>query len=217
MSKQIILVVVAHPDDEVLGCGGYLLKKSIEGHETHVLYMNNGNTRVGNHRSEIENQIQNVAKRLKFVAHIKDFVNNKFDTYSISNMADEIRQLINEIKPTIVLTHISNDLHQDHLVVNQAVMIASRFMPKSSVKMVMTFPTISSSEVNPSFDFRADALCDISDYIKEKIDAMDEYVYEQNAFSELRGKEGIEGWGRFYGMQINVPFAEGFRIERIVI
>jgi LmbE family N-acetylglucosaminyl deacetylase len=212
-----ILVVIAHPDDEILGCGGFLKKKAAENVECHVLYMNNGNLRAGYDRSVIKDQIFKVADLLGFTPHIEKFYNCDFDMYPQSLLAETISAYVKRLQPDTVMTHIGNDLHQDHLLVYSATMIAVRYMPNSPVKNVLTFPTISSSEINPSFDFRADAIIDISDYVNDKIQAMAFYEYEQNAFQELRGTEGIKGWGRFYGMQISVPYAEGFRVERIVL
>ena len=75
-------------------------------------------------------------------------------------------------------------------------------------------PVISSSEINPAFNFVPNYYVDISNYVYEKIDAMAYYEQEQRVFSELRGAYGIKGWGMYYGMHIQVDYAEGFKIIR---
>jgi hypothetical protein len=78
----------------------------------------------------------------------------------------------------------------------------------------MEMPVISSSEINPNFDFKPTLFVDVTNHIKEKIKAMEEYIFEVEAFKELRGESGIEGWGRFYGMHIGVQYAEAFKLIR---
>jgi len=98
---------------------------------------------------------------------------------------------------------------------HKAVMIASRFKPSSSVRTLMTFPVISSSEINPSFSFQPNYFVEVDDYIHLKQEAMECYVDELASFKELRGEKGIYGWARFYGMHIGREYAEGYRIIRM--
>lgn len=214
-SKDIVLVVVAHPDDEVLGCAGLLLEYNKRKVKTYVLYLNNGCHYRSNFESEtIKKQIMNVSKILKFEPIIESLSSGEFDTYPQRNVNDLVMKYVKKLKPTIVVTHISNDLHQDHRVTNVATMIASRFMPSSSVRKIIEMPVISSSEINPQFDFKPNLFLDITEYIDLKKIAMAEYVFEVESFKELRGQNGIEGWGVFYGMHIGVHYAEAFKIIR---
>jgi len=79
----------------------------------------------------------------------------------------------------------------------------------------MTFPVISSSEINPSFSFQPNYFVEVDDYIHLKQEAMECYVDELASFKELRGEKGIYGWARFYGMHIGREYAEGYRIIRM--
>jgi LmbE family N-acetylglucosaminyl deacetylase len=215
LDSKKVLVVVAHPDDEVLGCAGYLLEAKHRGINTHVLYLNNGcNFRKDFNSKEIACQVHNVSKILGFKPHIENFKTGMFDTYARNEIASVIDSYVKRIKPDTVITHISNDLHQDHRIVNEATFIACRFKSNSSVRNIMEMPVISSSEINPNFDFKPTLFVDVTNHIKEKIKAMEEYIFEVEAFKELRGESGIEGWGRFYGMHIGVQYAEAFKLIR---
>ena len=214
-SDKKVLVIVSHPDDEVLGCGGLLMEYHVRNYKTYVLYLNNGcHYRNNFDASEIKNQIHNVAKILGFHPIIENLKSGEFDSYGQRYINDIVKSYVDKIQPEIVVTHISNDLHHDHQITNIASMVASRFMHNSCVKKILEMPVISSSEINPKFDFTPNLFLDISQYIDLKQMAMEEYVYEVESFNELRGKSGIEGWARFYGMHIGVEYAEAYKIIR---
>ena len=213
--KKRLLVVVAHPDDEVLGCAGLLLENFNKGGDNFVLYLNNGCHYRENFDSKtISEQIDNVAKILKFTPLIETLSTGEFDTYPQRKVNDIVSKYIKKYKPSTVVTHISNDLHQDHRVVNTATMIAARYTSKSYVKTILEMPVISSSEINPQFSFCPNLFLDITKYIDAKKQAMQQYVFEVESMKELRGANGIEGWAIFYGMHIGVRYAEAFKLIR---
>ena len=93
-------------------------------------------------------------------------------------------------------------------------MVACRFAKNSPVKTVLEMPVISSSEINPQFNFQPNVFLDVTNYIETKKAAMQKYVDEVESMKELRGASGIEGWGIFYGMHIGVKYAEAFKLVR---
>lgn len=216
--NQRLLVVVAHPDDEVLGCAGLLLDNYKKGGENFVLYLNNGcNFRTNYHAKRIENQIIEVSKMLKFVPFVEEFKTGEFDTYPQRKLNDIVAKYVRTVKAKTVVTHIANDLHLDHKIVNQAVMVACRFAKKSPVRTVLEMPVISSSEINPQFNFQPNLFLDVTNYIDTKKAAMEKYVDEVESMKELRGSEAIEGWAIFYGMHIGVKYAEAYKLIRGMI
>ena len=216
--KKRLLVVVAHPDDEVLGCAGLLLDNYKNGGENFVLYLNNGFQRRENfHVKRIENQIVEVSKLLRFVPFVEEFNASEFDIYPQRKFNDIVSKYVRTVKPTIVVTHIANDLHLDHRIVNAAVMVACRFAKNSPVKTLLEMPVISSSEINPQFNFQPNLFVDVTNYIEIKKEAMEKYVDEVESMKELRGALGIEGWAIFYGMHINVKYAEAFKLVRGIL
>jgi LmbE family N-acetylglucosaminyl deacetylase len=217
-NKEKLLVVIAHPDDEVLGCAGLLLHNHFIGGENYVLYLNNGcHYRRDFEESVIREQIDEVSKLLHFKPIVEKFKTGEFDTYPQRVVNDIVKSHILDIKPTTVVTHISNDLHKDHRIVNDAVKVACRFVSKSPVRNFYEMPVISSSEINPNFNFSPNLFLDITPYIEKKMEAMEKYVFEVESMEELRGAKGIEGWAIFYGMHIGVKYAEAFKVIRGVI
>ena len=151
---------------------------------------------------------------LKFTPIIETLEASLFDTYPQRFVNDIVRKYIKKVKPNTIITHIANDLHQDHRVVNTATMIAARFTSKSSVKTILEMPVISSSEINPQFNFVPNLFIDITQYIDLKKQAISEYIFEVESMKELRGDAAIEGWAIFYGMHIGVKYAEAFKLIR---
>lgn len=215
MKIKRLAVIVAHPDDEVLGCGGLLLKLKNEV-KIDILYLNNGNDLRGNGKVvRYNDQIALVNLKLKSGCLVQNFPSARFDTEPIHDIVQSIEGFLEETEADTILTHDINDLHQDHIAVHKAVLIASRFTGKSKVKNIVTFPVISSSEVNPSWKFNPNMYVDISDVIGQKIKLMEIYEDELNAMSFHRGTEGIRIWAKFYGMRSNMKYAEVYNVLRM--
>ena len=210
-----LMVIIAHPDDEVLGCAGLICHLIKNKKQVHVLYLNQGNT-FNNNVEDVKEQSAKVCEYFGCSFDMENYDTARFNEYSDVELNNCIKKHVEKFKPDAVITHIANDLHKDHQVVSNAVMICSRYMPNSTIKHVLTMPIISSSEINPSFDFTPNLFLDIGDYILNKINAMQFYSVEYEKFKELRGEDGIKGWGRFYGMHINVQYAEGYKLIRSV-
>lgn len=216
--KKRLLVVVAHPDDEVLGCAGLLLENHAQKGENYVLYLNNGcHYRKDFDAATILQQIVKVSQILKFKPIVETLTTGEFDTYPQRSVNDIVSKWVKKLRPAKVITHISNDLHQDHKVVNAATMVACRFTANNPVKAVLEMPVISSSEINPQFNFQPNLFLDISKYIETKKLAMEQYVFEVESMAELRGAKGIEGWAIFYGMHIGVKYAEAYKLVRGIL
>ena len=210
-----VLVVVAHPDDEVLGCGGYIKKLSNAGYDVHVKYLGSGcQTRNNWSERRIQKQIDQVANELGFTPHYGEFVSSQLDTYSRFEINDSIKDVINSLSPRIVLTHDPNDLHLDHRIVYESTLVSCRFKPNSPVERVMTFPVISSSEINPAYDFRPNVYVDITETIISKCKGITYYKDELNAMKSHRNGASIKTHAQFYGKFVSVKYAEPLKLIR---
>ncbi len=218
-NPQRVLVVVAHPDDEVLGCGGTIRKLVDLGADVHVVYMNNGcDLREPFDASVIRKQIEEAAAVLGATISVNCYATARFGEYDTLEFNSSIQSVVNELCPDLVMTHDHNDLHQDHRKVHEAVMIACRFKPTSTVKAVWTFPVISSSDISPRWAFEPDVFVSLTDkQLQSKINAMTHYKFELKQMAELRGEVGIKSWATFYGLQSGCKYAEPFRVLKMTL
>ena len=146
-----ILVVAAHPDDEVLGCGGTIAKHISEGDEVHTLFIADGvKSRTKRVKNDFEdrNKACNLAQsflRIKSTNFL-EFPDNKLDSIPLLNIIQKIESIIEKIRPKIVYTHHHGDLNIDHKITHNATLTACRPLPDSSVKEIYGFEVISSTD-----------------------------------------------------------------------
>lgn len=130
-----IMVIVAHPDDEVCGMGGTIARLCDEGNRVHVLYVTNGETSCGFDRYSL---VDSVATILGFhSSSFLDFPDQKLDTIPQSTINNSIRSIIDSVKPDVVYTHAKEELNIDHRLIHDSVMVACR--PVGCVKELYTF------------------------------------------------------------------------------
>ncbi len=135
--KKKLLVISAHPDDEILGCGASMANFFRKGYEIRTLILSKGiDSRKNTKNKEIKkiDLIKAAVKANRIVGSKKivfgDFPDNKFDTVPLLKIAQTIERHINSFKPQIIFTHHFNDLNIDHEIVNRASIIATRPIPK---------------------------------------------------------------------------------------
>jgi len=223
MSKKI-LVVAAHADDEVLGCGGTIARHVSEGDAVHVIFMADG---VGSRGEDLSNQIKirNCArdKAMEILGvdkwHALDFPDNRMDSVPLLDVVQALESIIEKVQPTRVYTHHHGDLNIDHRITHQAVMTACRPVPGSSVREILTFEVMSSTEwATPGLaPFVPNAYVDISGYLPKKLEALAAYDVEMRPEPHSRSVAHIEALARHRGNCIGVDAAEAFEMVRVVV
>jgi len=220
--KNNVLVIVAHPDDEILGVGGTILKHIKNGDQVSVLILGDGeSSREGATVVNIKKrkkQIERVAKMLKVVnIFIDELPDNQFDSLSLLKIAKKIEAIINKISPNIVYTHHAYDLNIDHRLTFQAVLTACRPQPSFFVKKISTFETPSSTEwqiKNGQNYFCPNEYVNIEKFIDKKIDILKIYKDELRDYPHPRSVEGIKILAKYRGMEIGYKYAEAFHVIR---
>ena len=225
MSKKI-LIVAAHPDDEVLGCFGTVARLIKEGWEAYTLILGEGKTSrdekrvVENKFAEIEllnTEIHKANKSIRIKkVFIESFPDNRFDSVDLLDIVKVVSKVKEEVQPTIIFTHFENDLNIDHRITYQAVMTATRPMEDECVKEIYSFEILSSTEWNYPLSFAPDIYFDISDTIDMKINAMKEYKSELCKYPHPRSLEGIRLNARYWGMRVGKEFVEAFKTVRVI-
>ncbi len=221
--KNNVLVVVAHPDDEVLGCGGTLAKHIAAGDDVYILFMTNGISAredVCYTEQIIRNKGMKNAMSTLGVEQFNclDFPDNKMDTVPLLSIVKEIEAVISEYQPNIIYTHFLYDLNIDHQLTHQAVMTACRPIDGSSIKKIFSFEVLSSTEWRSSSTpkFNGNYIVDISAYWKKKEQVLSCYHDELRDFPHSRSFKCIEALATLRGATHGFDKAEAFQVERII-
>ncbi len=221
--KDKILIVAAHPDDEVLGCGGTIIKYTDMGNKVYVVYMSDGVT-SRNEENDIERrnaaafsscQILGVEPP-KFLC----LPDNKMDTVPFLDIVQLLEKVIDEIKPSIVYTHHSGDLNIDHRLTHDAVMTACRPIPGSCIREIFSFEVLSSTEwgVSNNNPFIPTKFVDIGNTLERKMLALHAYNEEMREFPHSRSFESVKSLAKVRGSSVGIEMAECFQtIRRIEI
>lgn len=225
MSKKI-LIVAAHPDDEVLGCFGTVSKLIKEGYEAYTLILGEGKTSRLDTRKVEENKEQleilnDEIKKANDIIGIKkcfvyDFPDNRFDSVDLLDIIKVISKIKEEIKPDIIFTHYENDLNIDHKITYQAVITATRPIENESVKEIYSFEILSSTEWQYPISFSPDVFFDIQDTMELKLNAMRCYKSELCLYPHPRSLEGIELNAKYNGIRVGKNYVEAFKSVRVI-
>jgi LmbE family N-acetylglucosaminyl deacetylase len=171
MSKTI-LIVAAHPDDEVLGCFGTVARLIKEGYEAYTLILGEGKTSRDEKRDIEEklNEISLLNDEIKLANEIigikkvfvESFPDNRFDGVDLLDIIKVVSKVKEEVQPDIIFTHYEHDLNIDHQTTYKAVITSTRPMEDECVKEIYSFEILSSTEWNYPLSFSPDTFFDIS-------------------------------------------------------
>jgi LmbE family N-acetylglucosaminyl deacetylase len=229
MTKGPVLAVVAHPDDEVLGCGGTLARHAADGQEVHILIVAEGATsrdatRDAAARAEEIHQLQASAARCAAALgatapRFGGFADNRLDGVDLLDIVKTIEAQIAVIKPALVYTHCAADLNIDHNLVHAATITACRPLPGGSVTAIYTFETPSSTEWASQIQaaFRPVRFVDIASTFAQKLNALDAYASEMRDFPHPRSYRAIEALATWRGASAGMPMAEAFEVVREIL
>lgn len=221
-----ILIIAAHPDDEVLGCFATVARLIQEGYEAYTLILGEGITsrdssRAPSQRSEeiksLRNAIYAANESIGIQkVFIENFPDNRFDSVDLLDIVKVISTIKDEVTPDIIFTHYADDLNIDHRITYQAVLTATRPMAHECVKEIYAFEVLSSTEWNYPLSFSPDLYYDVTATLPLKIDAMRHYAGELREYPHPRSLRGIELNADYWGMRTGLIKAEAFKTIRII-
>ena len=225
--KKKLLVISAHPDDEILGCGASMANFFRKGYEIRTLILSKGiDSRKNTKNKEIKkiDLIKAAVKANRIVGSKKivfgDFPDNKFDTVPLLKIAQTIERHINSFKPQIIFTHHFNDLNIDHEIVNRASIIATRPIPKKNKFKILTYEVNSSTDWannNKYHSFRANYFINISKKdLAKKLEALRCYKLEMRNWPHTRSLQAIKARSKLRGSSVGLENAEAFQLYRQV-
>lgn len=220
MNKRV-LVVAAHTDDEVLGCGGTIARHVMEGDQVYAVFMADGvSSRVQTDATALLKR-EDAAEKARSILGIRENIylglpDNRMDSMPLIDVVQCLEPIINRLKPHTIYTHHLGDLNVDHRITHQAVMTACRPMPGCSVREIFTFEVLSSTEwATPTMaPFLPNLFVDISAYLEIKMQALDAYAEEMRVEPHTRSLKHVEILARHRGFTVGLDAAEGYSIVR---
>ena len=227
-SRRAVLVVAAHPDDEILGCGGALARHAAGGDTVHVLIVAEGATSRDARRDPAGREAELTALKTAALRaastigaeepRLLGLPDNRLDALPLLDVIKPIEAVAEAVAPEIVYTHHAGDLNVDHRIVHQAVVTACRPLPRSPVRAIYAFETVSSTEWQSAGDaFRPQRWVDIAPFLHLKLQALEAYAAEMRPFPHARSLEAVEALARVRGAAAGLKAAECFMVVRELV
>jgi len=232
--SNIVLIIAAHPDDEVLGCGGTIARHASQGDDVHILIMAEGITSRDSKRDadsrgkDLSILAETAQKTGSFLGaktvELLSYPDNRMDTLPLLDLIKAMEIRLERIKPSIVYTHHHADLNIDHQVTHQAVITACRPYPGQSVRTLLFFEVPSSTEwqiASAASLFVPNWFVDISggdgeSFLEKKIHALEMYNDEMRPFPHPRSHEAVKYLSFVRGVSAGVEAAEGYRLGKLL-
>jgi len=218
-----ILFIAVHPDDETLGCGGTILKHSIN-HDVFWLIITAPYESVGYSSEYVlkrKQQIDLVSKQYKFQDVFKlDYPTTKLHIVDFSELIYKLSNIVRKIKPETIYMVNRSDIHTDHQIAAKAILSSTKNFNASFIKKILMYECLSETEMAPQFSeniFLPNSYSDISEFIDKKIEIMNIYDNEIQKYPFPRCEESIRALNRFRGSTIGTEYAEAFMLVREIL
>lgn len=218
-----VLVIAPHPDDELLGLGGTLLKHKSKRDKVACIYVTNIFKEYGFSQELVDKrqqEIEHVSDAVGFDEVYKlDYPTAKLDSRHTGEIISKFSKAINEFRPEVLYIPFKSDVHSDHRIIFEAAMSCTKSFRYSFIKKVLMYETISETEFAPALAdsvFIPNYYVNISDQIEKKIELLDIYGSEMGEHPFPRSKKNILALATYRGAIINVQYAEAFQLLKCV-
>ena len=223
-----VLVITAHPDDEVLGCGATMARLACENKDVYVAILGEGITSRYTERERADTRLsaalKDASRKVNDTLGAKDLYtydlpDNRFDTVPLLDIVKIVERLVVDIRPGIIYTHHGGDLNIDHAITHRAVLTATRPVAECPVRDIYAFEVASSTEwalqqFTPSF--RPTVFVDVSRSIGMKTAAMQLYESESRPFPHPRSPDALRIQAKRWGTVVGLEYAEAFELIRSI-
>ena len=227
MRMKQVLVVAAHPDDELLGVGGTVRRLADEGVCVRAVILAEGLTSRGERRAdteqselkELQKDARAAAKEVGYTSiDFCGFPDNRMDEMDLLDVIKVFSRFVEMYRPDTIFTHHHGDLNIDHQRTCEAVLTACRPVGDYCVERIYAFETPSSTEWNYRYDepFCPNVFFDVTETLEAKIRGMACYQTESAEYPHPRSEENLRALGQYRGTNVGVRMAEGFVLLREV-
>ena len=218
-----IIIISAHPDDEVLGAGGAILKHKAAGDEIYWIIVTNVSEAEGFSRERVNSRKEEIEKVEKMLGVKKTFVLD-YPTMSLSSsslieMVPKISKVFLEVEPETIYCLNRSDAHSDHRITFDAVMACTKSFRYPFIKKVLLYECISETEFAPALHekvFIPNYFVDISDYMERKLEIMRVYESELGEHPFPRSEKNIDALAVYRGASCGVKYAEAFQLIKYI-
>lgn len=228
--RDKILVIAAHPDDEVLGCGGTIARARSEGADVRVVFLAEGVMARFDPTDFFEIHVREKSARrnanaVKALARLgvpseEVFLSDRpccrLDTIPQIELVKDIENHIRQFEPRCIVTHAANDTNIDHRTAHVAVLAAARPIWPFSLE-ILAFEVLSSTEWNTQHPFAPNLFIDITPHLADKIAALGDYEDEMRAAPHPRSEAALRALAVFRGVQAGMTSAEAFQVIRTTL
>jgi N-acetylglucosamine malate deacetylase 1 len=218
-----IIVVSAHPDDELIGVGGTLLKHIEKGDQIYWLIITNVFENQGFASSFVERrqrEIAMVAERLEITRTFKlDFPTSTLSSSSLFQLIPKITDIFKQVEPEIVYCVNRSDAHSDHRITFDAVVACTKSFRNPALRRFLMYECISETEFAPALPERAfipNYFVDITNQLPRKLELLTIYESEMGVHPFPRSQENIRALAMFRGASIGANFAEAFQLLKYI-
>lgn len=217
-----VLVIAAHPDDEVLGAGGTIAKYTQKGEEVYLTIVTKAYAPEWS--AEIIEEKRKETLKAAQILGIKDvsfleLPTVKLDTLPQKELIEHLARRIAEVRPNLLYLPHGGDVNPDHRLTFEAAMVAARPKPGFPIKEVLCYETPSSTEWSAPFDAKAflpNVFVDISETLPLKLEALAVYRTELKEYPHPRSPEAVSALAKWRGATIGVKAAEAFMLVRMI-
>tara|TARA_B100001059_G_C17698883_1_gene508958 strand:- start:64 stop:735 length:672 start_codon:yes stop_codon:yes gene_type:complete len=218
-----VIVISAHPDDEILGVGGTLLKHQFNGDEIAWIIITTISKENGFSKKKLsirKKEIEKVSEMVGFSnVYQLNYLTMSLNSEIMNEMIPKISSIFFEFKPEIIYVMNRSDAHSDHRYTFDSVLACTKSFRYPFVKKVLMYECISETEFAPQLPekvFMPNYFVDISKFFQKKIEIMQVYKSELGEHPFPRSNRNIEALATFRGASVGVEYAESFQIIKII-
>ena len=218
--KDRVLVVAPHPDDEILGCGGTLMRLRHQGSDLTWLIVTGISEDSGWPTDRVRERDAEIARVAELIG-FSEVVNLRLptaqlDTMPMRDLIDKFSDVFQAVRPNQVFLPSRLDVHTDHRVTFDAAAACTKWFRNPSVRRVLAYETISETGfgLSSEFAFHPNYFVDISDFLERKVEAISVYKSEVGDFPFPRSVEAIRALAAYRGAASGFSAAEAFQLLR---
>jgi LmbE family N-acetylglucosaminyl deacetylase len=216
-----VLVVAAHPDDEVLGMGGTIaLHAAVRGDAVRIACVTDGSSTQYPGDEAKRAQKDTEARRAAAALGVRDYVHldlpdMRLDSLAHADLNRVVEEQVRDFGPSVVYT-VHPDVNLDHRALFDSVAVAARPVPGQAVRRLLTYAPTSSTEWTPAALnwFVPNWFVDIGETIDRKLEAFACYETEQRAYPHPRSERAVRAHAEFFGASAGFEYAEPFVLVR---